>query len=433
MYDVLVIGAGSAGYVAASVLARQKLNVAVVEKGKFGGTCVNSGCVPSIFLFDSSFMLSRWQEIGDYKGLDVKVDFSNSTFSKRDDVVSYLSSAGRSLIENAGGHVYKGSGRIIDKGVAETDEGEKICFKKLIVASGSVPKTPPGVMSEDEAVNLEYVPKDMIVVGGGYAGVEIAQIFSRLGSSVTLITRSRIMKGFSEKAREYLLQSLEFDGVQVKEFHEVKRMSEREVYTENGTFKGEVVVSATGRTPLIPDGLKSYSINVKENGIIVRPTMMTDDPSVFAIGDVVDKPNKTAHSAMHEAIVASYNLIGRKLEVKYNCIPQVVYTDPQIGVVGSASHAVKFAEFPFNAVTRATIAGMRDGEVRIGFNEKGETVFGEVIGKNAEELINIITLAVRHKITAFELATTVFVHPSLSEGISNAAKTMFDLDIDRFK
>ncbi|BBG23499.1 Dihydrolipoyl dehydrogenase [Sulfuracidifex tepidarius] len=433
MYEVLVIGGGSAGYVAGSVLARKGIKTAVVEKEKFGGTCVNSGCVPSIFLFDSSFMLSRWKEIGDYKGINVDVEMSDCTFSKRDDIVSYLSSAGRSLVENAGAQVYLGEAKIREKGKAEVN-GETIEFKRLIVASGSSPISYPGVITEDEAVNLRYVPRDMIVVGGGYAGVEIAQIFARLGSSVTLVTRHRILSGFSEKARDYVIQSLEFDGVQVKEFHEVIKMEGNEVVTNKGTMKGEVVVSAMGRRPVLPEGLtKNYNVKVNEKGIAVRRNMMTDDCDVFAVGDVIDKPNKTAHSAMYEAIVASQTISGTPMEVSYECIPKVIYSDPQVGIVGVPEKATKIAEFPFNAVTRATISGLRDGMVRIGFNERNEIVYGEVIGKNAEELINILTLAVKYRVNMFDLATTVFVHPSLSEAISNASKSVFDLDVDRFK
>jgi len=433
MYEVLVIGGGSAGYVAGSVLARKGIKTAVVEKGKFGGTCVNSGCVPSIFLFDSSFMLSRWKEIGDYKGMNVDVEMNDCTFSKRDEIVSYLSSAGKSLVENAGAQVYLGEARIKSRGMAEVN-GKTIEFKRLIVASGSSPISYPGVITEDEAVNLRYVPRDMVVVGGGYAGVEIAQIFARLGSSVTLVTRHRILNGFSERARDYVIQSLDFDGVEVKEFHEVRKMENNEVVTDKGTLKGEVVVSAMGRKPTLPEGLTmNYNVRVNDKGIVVKKNMMTDDHDVFAIGDVVDKPNKTAHSAMYEAIVASQTITGAQMEVRYECIPKVIYSDPQVGIVGSPDNAVKVVEFPFNAVTRATISGLREGMVRLGLDEKNEVVYGEVIGKNAEELINTLTLAVKYRANAFDLATTVFVHPSLSEAISNASKSIFDLDVDRFK
>ncbi len=433
MYEALVIGGGSAGYVAGSILARKGLETAVAEKGKFGGVCVNAGCVPSIFLFDSSFMLARWKEIGDYKGIETDVNFSESTFSKRDEIVSYLSSAGKSLVENAGGHVFSGEAKITQRGVAEVD-GERIAFRKLIVATGSIPNSPLGTISEDEAVNLHCVPKDMVVVGGGYAGVEIAQIFARLGSSVKLVTRGRMLKDFSDRAHDYVIQSLEFDGVEVKEFHEVKEIQDGHVVTDKGIIKGEVIVSATGRRPNVPDGLsKYYKVKVNENGIAVGRNMVSDDPDVLAVGDVVDKHNKTAHSAMFEAMVASLNLSGTPLEVNYDCIPQVVYTDPQVGKVGVMKKAVKTMEYQFNAVTRATIAGIREGLVRLGVNERNEVVYGEVIGKNAEELINTITLAVKYKVTLFQLATTVFVHPSLSEAISNAAKSAFDLDVDRFK
>ncbi|AWR97964.1 FAD-binding protein [Acidianus sulfidivorans JP7] len=437
-YDVAVIGGGSAGYVAGSVLARNGLKVAVVERKAFGGVCVNSGCVPSIFLSDVSFLFSRLQEIGDYVGLEINVS-KNDFFSKRNEIIQYLSEAGRKLIEDAGGDAIFGEAKIINCHELEIKkENKKIEFEKLVIASGSssVPPRIPGIenaISEDEAVNINKIPSSLIVIGGGYAGTEIAQIFSRLGSNVTLVTRSKIMnKMISDTARKILLDSLDWDNVNVVENCEVEYIKDEKIITNRGTFEGEVIVYATGRKPNIPEGIETIDVKFNENGIIVDEGMKTSNSNVYAIGDVVDKEKKVAHSAMLEGIISALNILGGNEKVSYNCVPQVLYTDPEIGFVGSKEKAVMFSTFPYSAVTRATIKGLRDGYVTIGVDEDKRIVYGEIVSPIAEELINVIALAIKGKMHIKDLAYLPGVHPSLTEAIVNSARSFYNLDVDRF-
>jgi len=437
-YDVVVIGGGTAGYVAGSILARRNKRVLVIEKNKFGGVCVNSGCVPSIFLFDATFLLSRLNEIGNYLGIDANAEITPSLFSKRNDIVEYLSDTGRKLVENSGAETIIGEAKIISRNEIKLDS-KIIKFKKLVIATGTTAKTPniegiENAISEDEAVNLNCKPSSMIIIGGGYAGVEIAQFFSRLGTDVTLLSKSRLLRTFPDEARSVIKESLEFDGVNVVENVNIERIYGEKVYTNKGIFKGEIIVYATGRKPQLPEGIEKLNLNINSNGIVVDEYMNAGE-NVYAIGDVVDKERKTAHSAIFDAIISSLHILNDKITVRRNNfkIPQVIYTDPQVGIVGNIYEAKKFSTFPFNATTRSIINGLREGYVKIGINEENEVVFGEVIGNKAEELINILTIIVNSKMRVESLVLMPFVHPSLSEAIVNAAKGFFGLDVDNYK
>ncbi|AOL15535.1 pyridine nucleotide-disulfide oxidoreductase [Sulfolobus sp. A20] len=441
-YDAVIVGGGTAGYVAGSVLARSRKKVLVVEKNKFGGVCVNYGCVPSIFLYDVTFLLNRLRELGFYLGLNISAELNENLFFRRNEIVEYLSNAGKKLIEDSGGDTLFGEAKVISPNEIEVDS-KIIRFKKLIIASGSSPSPPDlegvnNAINEDEAVNLNYVPNSMIVIGGGFAGVEISQFFVRLGSNVTLVTRSSILRCVPEDARKVIRESLEFDGIEIIENTFIKKIENKKVIiNDNREINGEVVIYATGRKPNFPIGIEKLGLNISPNGIKTDKFRRALE-NVYAIGDVVDKTNKTAHSAMLDAIIASLHILGdnRLMSVidQFNFkIPQVVYTDPQVGVVGDVREARKFETFPFNATTRAIIGGLREGYVKIGVNDRDEIVFGEVVGKNAEELINILTIAVNLKLSVEKLALLPFIHPSFSEAITNSAKSFFDLDVDRYK
>ncbi|PVU75729.1 pyridine nucleotide-disulfide oxidoreductase [Acidianus hospitalis] len=435
----VVIGGGSAGYVAGSVLGREGKEVIVIEKGKFGGVCVNSGCVPSIFLSDISFLFSRLNEIGNYKGLEISVtDSKGNFFSKRNEIIEYLSNAGKELVKNSGAEVIEGEAKIVSPNEVEV-EGKRISFDKLIIATGSIPLKPSikGIeraISEDEAVNLNYVPSSLVVIGGGYAGVEIAQIYARLGSEVTLITRGKVMKYLDEDGQKIIKDSLDWDGVELIENCEVEEIGEHEVVTKKGMRKkGEVVVYATGRKPNFPKGIEKLGIKYNDNGIVVNDLLQTTNSRVYSAGDVIDKEKKVAHVAMLEGIISALNSSGKMERIDYFSVPQVIYTDPQIGIVGDRKLAVKECKFPLSATTRAIIKGLREGYAKIGVDEKGKIVYGEVVADVAEELVNELAIAIKVGMTCKDLALTALVHPSLSESMINACRGFFNLDVDRFK
>ncbi|BFH72384.1 NAD(P)/FAD-dependent oxidoreductase [Sulfurisphaera javensis] len=435
-YDVVIIGGGTAGYTAGIILSRKGKRVAVIEKEKFGGTCVNYGCVPSIFLSDISFLYSRLSELGNYKGIEINLKLNNF-FSKRDEIIDYLSSAGKKLIKNAGGETIEGEAFLHDNHNVEVN-GKILNTKEIFLATGSKPKPPriegiENTISEDQAVRLTSIPSSMIVLGGGVAGTEIAQIYAKLGTKVTLITRGKVLKDLHEESRKLLLDSLEFDGVDIVENSKVERIHGEKVYTNKGEYEGDIIVYATGREPNYPKGFEKLGIEIGKEGIIVNERMQTNIKNVYAIGDIVNKEKKVAHVAYMEAIIASLNSLGTCEYMDYSGTPQVIYTDPQIGVVGEKDKVVKFLKFPYNANTRAIIKGLREGFALIGIDKNGTVVYSEIVGDNAEELVNIMALAIRKRVTIRDLAFTIFAHPSLSEVLINSAREEFDLDVDIYK
>ncbi len=338
-------------------------------------------------------------------------------------------------MENSGGATFLGEAKI--NGSIIEVEGEKLEYDNLIIASGSSPSLPriKGVengLTEDQAVNLNHIPKELIVVGGGFAGTEIAQFYARLGSTVTLVTKGRILKDVSDDARTIVRDSLEWDGVTVRENCEPVYQDRELLKTTCGEFRGEVVY-ATGRRPNFPTGLESLHIEANCNGIKVDKSMRTSNPKVWAIGDVVDKERKVAHSAMMEGYISSLSILGRDVRVDYTVVPQVVYTDPQVAVVGRPREVKRVSKFPLGASTRAIIHGIKEGYVKLGVDDEGKICYGEVVSQYAEEIINIIALAIKAQMKAEDLALLPLVHPSVSEGVSNAAKALFNLDVDVFK
>jgi dihydrolipoamide dehydrogenase len=365
-------------------------------------------------------------------------DSKGNFFSKRNEIIEYLSNAGKELVKNSGAEVIEGEAKIVSPNEVEV-EGKRISFDKLIIATGSIPLKPSikGIeraISEDEAVNLNYVPSSLVVIGGGYAGVEIAQIYARLGSEVTLITRGKVMKYLDEDGQKIIKDSLDWDGVELIENCEVEEIGEHEVVTKKGMRKkGEVVVYATGRKPNFPKGIEKLGIKYNDNGIVVNDLLQTTNSRVYSAGDVIDKEKKVAHVAMLEGIISALNSSGKMERIDYFSVPQVIYTDPQIGIVGDRKLAVKECKFPLSATTRAIIKGLREGYAKIGVDEKGKIVYGEVVADVAEELVNELAIAIKAGMTCKDLALTALVHPSLSESMINACRGFFNLDVDRFK
>jgi len=435
-YDVAVIGGGTAGYAASIALARRGKSVALIERNRIGGVCVNYGCVPAIFLYDVSFLYSRSVEIANYKGLYNEIELDNF-FQKRDEIIEYLSSAGRKLIENAGGEIIEGEAELVSRNAVKVGS-TVVEADKVVLATGTSPKRPnvegvENAISEDEATRLNYVPASMVVIGGGVGAVELAQIYARLGSFVTLVSRSKVLKFLTDNARRILLESLDFDGVKVVEEASVKRINCCSVQTDKGTFEGDVIVYAVGRVSNIPKGSDRVGIKYDENGILVNDKLETNVPGVYAIGDVTNRQAKLAHLAYLDAMVLAVNLTGGNERVDYTGVPMVIYTDPMVAVAGDRQKVKRYVSFPFNANTRAIIKGLREGFVTLGLDDSGTIVYAEVVGDDAEELIGIASLAIRKGMHVRELAFTALPHPSLSEALVNAARAYFDLDVDSLK
>ncbi|MEM0373516.1 MAG: NAD(P)/FAD-dependent oxidoreductase [Sulfolobaceae archaeon] len=427
-YDVLVIGTGPAGYTASIILARAGKRVVVAEKGKVGGLCVNLGCVPSIFLHDLAYYYYKLPEVCKNYGLEITTKLSNY-MEELERIINQLSDAGRYLIQDAGAELIYGEAEIIDFHHAKVG-GKIISFDKLIIASGTSPNFIPGTIPVDELFRTKKFPSSVIIIGGGYAGVETAQMLSRLGSKVTLISRSKILKNLSEDARKQIIESLLWEEIEIIDDIKKFEIKENKVIIDNKELKADIIVSAIGRKPNIPKGLEKLGVKFDSNGIIVDHLMKTNVENVYAIGDIVNHRNKLAHKAIMEGIVASQNILGNQITIDYESIPEVIYTDPQIAFVGNKESAVRVLKFPFLASTRAIISGERIGYIKLGIDKHERVVYGEIVHSRAEDLINVLTMAVRLKVSVKDLALMSFAHPSLSEVIVQASRILYDLDTD---
>ena len=439
-YDVIVVGGGTAGYSTAIALARHGKRVLVIEKDRFGGVCVNYGCVPSVFVHLVSKALTRVPSDLGYLGLQAVVE-ADRYYRRMVETRDYLAEAGRKLVENAGADVEMGEAEVSGPSTVRVN-GKEYEFERLVLATGSVPRpldVPGGerALSEDQAFLIKDPPSSMVVIGGGYAGVEIAQAFGKLGTQVTLLTRSRVLERLqlSEETRKVLLDSLSFDNVEVKEFTEPKRIDESgRVETTRGEFKGEIVVAAVGRKPNYPKGLEKLGVETNGDGVKVNDRMETTNPRVFAVGDVVSKGFRLANAALMEGLTVAANLaLSIDLRVDYSYMPQVVFSDPNIGVVGRRDLAVKFLSYPNGATTRSVVEGKREGHVILGLDGGGRIVYGEAVGENAEAVVNTLALAIKLKARVEDLAFVPFVHPSMTEALSNTARAFYNFDIDQFK
>jgi len=463
-YDIAIIGAGPGGYVAAIRASQLGGKVVMIEKDALGGTCVNRGCIPTKTLLASARLLNSVKKGGEFgiNSGEVSVDFS--TISKRKErIIRQLVNGIAQLFKSYGIDVIKGKGRLTerikDKSIeieVEKDDGsvEKVMAKKLIIATGSIPAQIPGisidergVITSDQALELEEVPSSIIIVGGGVIGVEFASIFNSLGSKVTIVELlPRIIPTedgeISEELKKLLVRSgIEVNtGVKVKEIvsHNGKKKAVIETPRGREEKVAQKVLIATGRKPYTEGlALEKTGIGLEKGRILVNEKMETNLPGIFAIGDVVGGV-LLAHVASAEGIVASENATGNQLKIDYRVIPNCIYSIPEVASVGlneerakEMGYEVDVGRFPFLASARATILGERVGMVKIVADGKTDEILGvHIVGPDATELIGEASVAIKARVTTKDLGRIIHAHPTLSEAIFEAAHDVHGEAID---
>jgi len=463
-YDVAIIGAGPGGYVAAIRASQLGGRVAVIEKEELGGTCVNRGCIPTKALLASAHLLNsvkKGSDFGIHSG-EVSVDFS-IIIKRKERIVKQFVNGIAQLFKSYGIVLIRGrgrlTGRIKDKMIeieVDKDDGsvEKVIAKKLIIATGSVPARIPGisidkleVITSDEALELEEIPSSLLIVGGGVIGVEFASIFNSLGSKVTIVELlERIIptedREISEELKKFLVRS----GIEVNTGVKV-----REIVCDNGKRKvimdtpggreervAQKVLIATGRKPFTEGlGLEKMGIGLEKGKILVNERMETNLPGVFAIGDVVGGV-LLAHVASGEGIVAGENAMGAQSRIDYRVIPNCIYSIPEVASVGLSEekakemgYEVSVGRFPFLANARATILGERLGLVKVLADRENDEILGvNIVGPDATELIGEASVAIKARVTTKDLERIIHAHPTLSEGIFEAAHDVHGQAID---
>ena len=443
--DIVVIGGGPAGYVAAIHAAHLGAKVAVVEKDKLGGTCLNRGCIPTKALVRSVEVLLEARRADDF-GIEVdnvKINFQK-IMARKSNVVSQLVSGVEQLMKANKISIYRGSGCILSPHLVKVNDGE-IATRKLIIATGSestllpIPgRDLPGVLTTDDILELTELPESLVVIGGSYVGVEFASIFNALGTKVTIVKRRPLrLEPIDEEIGRRFAQTLPGQGIEVKIGAAVKAIKRNGAVlkvvwdTPEGEqgVEGQMVLMATGRRPY-SEGLGLSELGIKINGraIVVNERLETNIKDVYAIGDVLGK-NMLAHVASYEGEVAVDNALGHSRQADYHAVPICFFTQPEVAGVGTTEAEAsdggilyKVSKFPFSASGRAIAMGKTVGMVKMICNAENGRVLGvHIMGPHASELIAEGVLAMQLGATAEDIAHTMHAHPTLPEAVRETA------------
>ncbi|MGB3145319.1 MAG: dihydrolipoyl dehydrogenase [Maribacter sp.] len=454
-YDVAIIGSGPGGYVAAIRCAQLGMKTAIIEKySTLGGTCLNVGCIPSKALLDSSHhyedAITHFEEHGiDIPG-EIKVNLEKM-IGRKQDVVDQTTKGIQFLMDKNDITVYEGLGSFKDAthvNIKKNDgKIEEIEAKNIIIATGSKPSTLPfitidkeRIITSTEALKLKEIPKHMIVIGGGVIGLELGQVYKRLGAEVTVVEyMDRIIPGMDGALSKELMKVLKKQKVKFALSHKVKSV-ERNGDTvivkaddkkgEEVVFEGDYCLVSVGRRPYT-DGLNADAAGVKlddRGKVVVDEHLKTSVDNIYAIGDVI-KGAMLAHKAEEEGTLVAEQLAGQKPHIDYNLIPGVVYTWPEVAAVGKTEEELKEAgveyksgQFPMRALGRSRASMNTDGFVKILADKKTDEILGvHMIGARCADLITEAVTAMEFRASAEDIARMSHAHPTYAEAVKEAA------------
>jgi dihydrolipoamide dehydrogenase len=457
-FDVVVIGSGTGGYVAAIRAAQLGLKTAVVERAPvLGGTCLNWGCIPTKALLEHAHALKiaqDWQEWGLTLGQAAGLDMSRVQ-ARKDKIVKGLTGGVELLFKKNKIAWIKGSGRLVGNGTVEVTGGQAQTVRatrEIVVATGSQPRSVPGIeidrkriITSDEAIGMTEVPKSIVILGSGAVGVEFASIFRRFGSQVTIVELlPRLVPVEDEAVSAELERSFKKQGITVLTGTKVTAARVKgdavdlDAQTPDGASKrlsAEYLLVATGRGPVTSGlGAEEAGLRLERGYVHVDREFKTSVPGISAIGDVItfDQPGhpQLAHLSSAEGIALVERIAAKDFRpLNYDQVPGCTYCDPEIGSVGltekeaqARGYDVKVGTFKFGILARARIANEIEGFVKIVFEKKYDEVLGvHMIGPRSTELVAEATLALRLECTVEELVRTIHAHPTMSEAVGEAA------------
>ena len=450
MTDLIVIGGGPGGYVAAIRAAQLGCNVKLIEREKVGGTCLNRGCIPTKVLLHAAELKGSFDKARDY-GLSVKktsLDWK-VLMDRKDATVKQLTDGVSALLESWGVEVIYGEASFVNSKEIVVRDGNgtsKLRSDSFIIATGSKPSMPPieglqgkGVLTSDDALQIEDIPSSILIVGGGVIGVEFATLFSGLGCHVTVVEfLPRILTNIDEEMASYIHEVLSSKGVKIYTASRVTEVDDKGNYLavtfqeEDGkkiAVETEKVLLAAGRVPNTQAlNLSSAGVETERGRIKVDKFMRTNVANIYAVGDCAS-PYMLAHVAMAEGEIAAENVAGGEREMDYSVVPSCVFTSPELASVGrseldcqKAGIPVKVGRFPMVGNGRALTLGEAEGIVKIVADSKYERVLGvHILGPNATELISAACMAMKLEATVEEIAQLIFAHPTVGEALKEAA------------
>ena len=450
-FDIIVIGSGPGGYVAAIRASQLGLKTALVEKGNLGGTCLNVGCIPSKALLHSTEMLHFAEKKANAHGIqlgEISMDISK-LMERKKSVVDALRNGVQALVTKKGVTIFNGLGVVQNPKTVMVREGNTettLSTKQIIIATGSTPIELPflpydgeQVVSSDQAIAFDAVPEELAVIGASAIGLELGSVWARLGSKVTIIEYlPKIAPTFDDDICKMAERIFKRQGLN---FHTATKV------TGASTANGKVVLSADKKGTQISveadkvlvavgrkantenTGLEEVGVQLDEKGrVIIDSHFQTNIPGIYAIGDVVAGP-MLAHKAEEEGVAVAELIAGKAGHVNYDVIPGVIYTDPEIASVGISEQEaeekgikINTGKFNFSANGRAIASDVTEGMVKVIADAKSDKLLGvQILGHSASELIAAAVTHMEYGGSAEDLARTIHAHPTLSESMKEAA------------
>ena len=453
-FDVVVIGSGPGGYVCAIRCSQLGFKTALVEKyNVLGGTCLNVGCIPSKSLLDSSHHYydakNHFKTHGILIDGKINVDFEKM-ISRKKNVVDQTTKGIDYLMKKNNIHVFYGHGSFIDNetlGIENDNKSLKINFEKAVIATGSKPSTLPFVkidkkriITSTQALDLNEIPKKLLIIGAGVIGLELGQVYSRLGSEVKIIEYADKITPFMDSSvSKELIKIFKKQKISFFLSHEVKKIQNNgdkvlvdalDKDSNNISFTGDYCLVSVGRKAYTDGlGLENIGLNTDKYGkIIVNDHLQTDVDNIYAIGDVIKGP-MLAHKAEEEGILVAEILSKQKPHIDYNLIPNVIYTWPEVASVGKteedlSKNGIKYktGQFPMRALGRSRASMDLDGFVKILADKKTDEILGvHIIGARAADLIAEAVTAMEFRASAEDVSRMSHSHPTYAEAIKEAA------------
>lgn len=463
-YDLVILGGGTGGYVAAIRASQLGLKTAVVERGKLGGTCLHKGCIPSKALLRSAEVYAtakRSEEFGIITN-DVTIDFTKVQ-ERKSKITDQLFKGVQHLMKQGKIDVFEGTGRILGPSIFSPmpgtisvemnngEENEMLIPKNVIVATGSRPRTLPGleidgtlVMTSDEALLMNSLPQTIIIVGGGVIGIEWASMLSDFGVEVTVIEYAdRIVPTEDKEISKEMQRLMKKKGIKIVTSAKVLPETlikgegvtiEADVKGTSKEFKAEKLLVSVGRQANVEGiGLDNTEIKIENGYITTNEYFQTKESHIYAIGDVIGGL-QLAHVASHEGIIAVEHIAGQSPSpMDYSLVSKCIYSKPEVASVGfteeealEKGHKIKTGKFSFRAIGKALVYGESDGFVKIVADEETDDILGvHMIGPHVTDMISEAGLAKVLDATPWEVAHTIHPHPTLSEAIGEAALAVY--------